>query len=250
MRRILVFFIILGAFFLASACAPATASILQEGSNGAGENQVEGLKQSLSEGIGPLEITPHPAGDSRNDQSTDDLTAGNISSSGNQSATTSTSEQPGFSDSAAAGGNEVEPSINWQVYQDSTYEFSIQYPENYVILPENEPLELSDPNLEYRVRFQDLDLLEGDTAEYEIPQFTIELFDLGSQSLEFFLDSRYTAAEREAIQIGDLPGFKVFDKNLRAPNTHYYFQEKGMTYKLTPLGEYGEEMLKSFQILP
>ena len=162
-----------------------------------------------SEGIGPLEITPDKSDGKGDELYTGDRTAGNINSSGRQSASTPKGEQPGFSDSAAAGDNKAIPGVNWLIYLDPTYKFSLEYPENYVILAENEPLGLSDPNLKYRVRFQDPELAEGDTAQYEIPKFTIVVFDLGSQSLESFLNSKANGSEREAIRIGDLTGIKI-----------------------------------------
>lgn len=249
MKGLLISLIILGAYSLTTACAPAAAPIPQ-GAKGASEDQVDDSKQLSSEGIGPLEITPDKSNGNGDELYTGDPSAGNINSSRRQSASTPKGEQPGFSNSAAAVDNKVTPDVNWLIYLDPTYKFSLEYPENYVILAENEPLDLSDPNLKYRVRFQDIDLAEGDTAEYEIPKFTIEVFDLGSQSLESYLDSKANGSEHEAVRIGDLTGIKISFKTLRAPNMHYYFQEMGNTYMLTPLGEYGDEMLTSFQILP
>jgi hypothetical protein len=249
MKGLLISLIILGAYSLTTACAPVAAPI-PKGAKGAGEDQVEDSKQLPSEGIGPLEIRPDKSDGNGDEISTGDLTAGNINSSGRRSASTPKGEQPGFSNSGAAGDNKATPDINWLIYLDPTYKFSLDYPENYVILAENKPLDLSDLNLKYRVRFQDIDLAEADTAGYEIPKFTIEIFDLGSQSLESFLDSKAYGSEREAIRIGGLTGIKISFKTLRAPNMYYYFQEMGNTYKLTPLGQYGEEMLASFQILP
>ena len=116
--------------------------------------------------------------------------------------------------------------------------------------PEIDPLKDIDPSMFHRIRFQDVDLAEGDTAEYEIPKFTIEIFDLETQSLENFLDIKAAGAAREDITIGELAGYKVSINQLRAPNVHYYFPGSGNVYKLTPLGDYDDEMLLSFQILP
>jgi hypothetical protein len=47
---------------------------------------------------------------------------------------------------------------------------------------------------------------------------------------------------------GDLSGIRVYFKQLIAPNEFYYFSEHDYVYKLTPLGQYGQEMLQSFEI--
>lgn len=250
MKRMLIPIIVSGALFLAAGCAPETASSPPEGANDSEEDHVENSIQVLGEGIGPLEITPDNSGSRRENHSSSDQTGGNISSSGNQSASSVTGEQPGYIDSSSAGTAEVNLEVDWLTYLDTVFKFSIDYPEFYVILPETEPLNHIDSSLVQRVRFQEVDLAEGDTAEYEIPKFTIEIFDLRSQSFDGFLASKVTGAELEAIRIGELDGYKVSFNLLRAPNTHYYLPGNGKVYRLTPLGIYDHEMLESFQILP
>lgn len=250
MKRMLIPIIISGALLLAAGCAPETAFSPPEGSNDSEEDHVENSIQALGEGIGPLEITPDNSGSTRENQSSSDQSGGIISSSGNQSASSVTDEQPGYIESSTAGTSEDNREVNWLTYLDTPFKFSIDYPEFYIVLPETEPLNQIDSTLVQRVRFQDVDLAEGDTAEYEIPKFTIEIFDLGSQSLDSFLESKVTGAELETIRIGELDGYKVSLNLLRAPNTHYYFPANGMVYRLTPLGNYDDEMLESFKMLP
>ena len=250
MKRMLIPIIVSGALLLAAGCAPDTASSSPEGSNDSEEDHVENSIQVLGEGIGPLEITPDNSGSTRENQSSSDQSGGIISSSGNQSTSSVTDEQPGYVDSSSIETPNVNQEVDWLTYLDTAFKFSIDYPEFYVILPETEPLNHIDSTLVHRVRFQDVDLAEGDTAEYEIPKFTIEIFDLGSQSLDSFLENKVTGAELETIRIGELDGYKVSLNLLRAPNNHYYFPGNGMVYRLTPLGNYDDEMLESFKMLP
>jgi len=250
MKRILIPLIISGALLLATACAPETAYSPGEGSDVPAQAQVEDEIQLLGDGIGPLEITPDTSEAINEDQSSGDQTGGNISSSGKQSAGTSTDEQPGFIGSSAVGDSEENRAIDWLTYLDTEYKFSIDYPKVYTILPEIDPLNDSERTMLQRVRFQDIDLAVGDTAEYEIPQFTIEVFDLEAQSLEIYLDIKAPGEKREAITLGELAGYKISFNQLRAHNEYYYFPGHGYVYRLTPLGQYNDDMLHSFQILP
>lgn len=238
MKQMLIPLIISGALLVATACAPETTYSPGEGSNVPTQDHVDDGIQLLGEGIGPLEITPDASSGVGENDSSGDQTGGNISSSGKQSASTSTDEQPGFIGSSAIGDSEVNRKVNWLTYLDSAFRFSIDYPEVFIILPETEPLNNIDSALEQRVRFQDIDLAEGDTAEYEIPKFTIEVFDLESRSLESYLDIKTAGAEREVITIGELVGYKVSFNQLRAPNVYYYFPGGGSVYKLTPLDDH------------
>ena len=250
MKRMLIPIIISGALLLAAGCVPETALSPPEGANDSEEAHVENSIQVLGEGIGPLEITPDNSGSTGENHSSSDQSGGNISSSGKQTKSSLTGEQPVYVDSSSIETPNANQEVDWLTYLDTAFKFSIDYPEFYVVLPETEPLDQIDSSLVQRVRLQDVDLAEGDTAEFEIPKFTIEIFDLGSQSLDSFLESKVTGAELEAIRIGELDGYKVSLNLLRAPNTHYYFPGNSMVYRLTPLGNYDDEMLESFKMLP
>ncbi|MBE9475364.1 MAG: hypothetical protein IMY85_10780, partial [Chloroflexi bacterium] len=204
------------------------------------------------EGIGPLEITPDSSSANLPIEPAAGQDGGNISSSGKRSASESINGEPGQIDSVAPGGltleQEANQPVSWLTYRDQAYSFSIDYPDTYTILPETEPINNADPELIHRIRFLDAQLAAGDTAEYEPPNFTIEIYALGNQSLEEFINNNVSRGEREVYTLGDLTGFRVYFKQLIAPNEFYYFSEHGYVYKLTPLGLYGEEMLLSFEI--
>ena len=252
MNRIFSSLIVLGILFLATACASGNLVAPDEGLNApaseAGGNEI----QLLHEGKGPLEITPDPAGRKDTTSSSADQGGGNVSPSGGEPQSKTLGEESGQIESFApselvADEGEIKP-VDWLTYQDQTFLFSIEYPDTYTILPENIHLEETDPLTTHRVRFQDIALATGDTASFEIPKFTIEIFELGDLTLDAFLDTYAAGAEREVYTQGDLTGLRVYFNRLSAPNEFYYFTSHGYVYKLTPLGKYSDEMLQSFQI--
>ena len=254
MNRIFSSLIVLGLLFLATACASGNLVAPDEGlsapASEAGGNEI----QLLHEGKGPLEITPDPAGKAKTTTSSADQGGGNVSPSGGETQSKTLGEDSGQIDSFApseliADEGEIEPE-DWLTYQDQIYLFSIDYPDTYTILPENIQLEETDPLMVHRVRFQDIALATGDTASFEIPKFTIEIFELGDLTLDAFLDNYAAGAERQVYSQGDLTGLRVYFNRLSAPNEYFYFSSHGYVYKLTPLGKYSEEMLLSFRIRP
>ncbi|HJW89687.1 MAG TPA: hypothetical protein VJ436_03495 [Anaerolineales bacterium] len=248
------------AVVILAACAPQGIQPLnqpaegaQSGAGGGAQGQAaQGGKQSapqLLQGGTPGVIEPNP---DQGNASSGETAGGVISSSGDQQAPGAVSNEPGSSDSSASGsgGAAMSQKPNFLVYEDPEYNFSIAYPDVYVILPEIDLLNKVDQLLVHRVRFQDKKLASGDTANLELPQFTIEVFEKsGRETLEAFIDSKApSSSQREAIEINGLKGFRIVLKILLAPNTFYYFSVGDYIYKLTPLGEYSEEMLQSFKV--
>lgn len=248
MKLWIVSIVLVSMLVLATACAPETAERLL-GEVGTSGQQGEQSRQLLAEGKGPIEITPgSPGGEV---VGSDDQAGGVVSSSGEQAPGSAVGGQAGSLESSAPVGSGEASSkpVNWLVYQDETYKFSISHPDVYVILPEVELLREIDPDLAHRVRFQDADLAKGDTADLEPPQFTVEIFKSNSSSLESFLDTKMPGARREPYKIGDLQGYRVSTNLLMAPNEFYFFSGNGYVYKLTPMGAYSQEMLESFKLL-
>ncbi len=252
MTRMPIFIVAFGMLFLTTACVQQDITTLaQSAITPAGEQGINEI-EIQQEGIGPLEITPDSSSAPLPVEPAAGQDGGNISSSGERSASESISGEPGQIDSVAPGGFTLEQDASqpgsWLTYRDQAHSFSIDYPDTYTILSETEPFNNADLELIHRVRFLDAQLAAGDTAEYEPPNFTVEIFTLGSQVLEELIDNDESGGEREVYTRGDLTGFRVYFKQLIAPNEFYYFSEHGYVYKLTPSGLYGEEMLHSFQI--
>jgi hypothetical protein len=254
MNRKFYSLIVFGVLFLATACASGNLVAPDEGSGTPASEEGGDEIQLLYEGKGPIEITPDPGDRDKSTSSSADQDGGNISPSGGSVQSKTLGEESGQIDSFApseliADEGEIKP-VDWLTYQDQAFLFSIDYPDTYTILPVDLGLEDKDPILIHRVRFQDKVLATGDTASFEIPKFTIEIFELDDQTLDAFLDNYAAGAEREVYTQGDLTGFRVFFNRLSAPNEFYYFSSHGYVYKLTPLGKYSDEMLHSFQIRP
>ena len=246
--------IVLGVLLLVTACAPDNQVAPDDGLSApvseAGGNEI----QLLQEGKGPLEITPDPAGRENTTTSSTNQGGGNVSPSSGEPQSKTIGEGSGQIDSFApsdlvADETGIKP-VNWLTYRDEAFLFSIEYPDTYTILPETIKLEETDPLRAHRVRFQDIALATGDTASFEIPKFTIEIFDLGDLNLDAFIDKYAAGAERQVYTQGDLTGLRVYFNRLSAPNEFYYFSSHGYVYKLTPLGKYSEQMLHSFKIKP
>lgn len=250
MERKTITLIVLGMLILSTACSaqglpsfPADASGTQPGTAAGGQIQLQ------QEGIGPLEITPLPPGEESSFPSQD---GGNISSSGARTTSEPNLGEPGMVDSKSPAGlaqEEQQPVVvNWLSYQDRNFDYSIDYPDSYLVLTDEGLATASQPGLLSIVRFIDQKLAGVDTADLEIPQFTIEVFDTGDQTLEQFVDSHHARGELEVYQVGDLSGFRVQLQQLIAPNQFIYLTNNGYVFRLTPLGEYSQKMLASFKI--
>lgn len=257
MKQILVTITLL-VVLLSTACAPEEIDrLLSEGSSTEAGSEGNPAVDLLAEGAGPLEITPGPGGSGEgeggNIDSSSEDSSGNISKSGETAPSVSSGDQSGSLDSGAPGsGSAGKPGevVAWNTFTENTYKFSIAYPQHFLILPEIDLLTNIDQDLLFRVRFQDKELVESDTADLEIPQFSIEVYEATTDTLEAFLKQRTPDASYEEFRLGDLVGYKVVLARLIAPNEFYFFLAHGYVYKLTPLGEYGLEMLQTFKVHP
>jgi len=236
-----------------TACATGEIETLGEGIERiTAQEPTSGEIQLQQEGIGPIEITPPTPGEAPSLPPATGGGSGNISSSGERSESNAPNEEPGMIQSKAPGGQvmeqELPAGVSWLIYQDQTFPFSLAYPDTYTILENDTLVEKSELNPIHQVRFLEKQLAEGDTSDLEIPNFTIEIYNLEEQSLESFLDKNFPQGQREQISLNNLNGLRVFFKNLIAPNQVYYLSDQGYVYRLIPMGEFSQEMLASFQI--
>ena|SRR5262245_44758257 len=139
----------------------------------------------------------------------------------------------------------------WRTYTDTTYRFTILYPDDFGILPE--PSSLPSGAIK-RVRFQDKQILSGQFAELEPSRFTIEVFKPGpASSLTEWLRSRNRLPPDAVITTvslnGAREGVRVQRRQQLAPNEFYYFATTDYVYALIPLAEYGTKMIASFRLL-
>jgi hypothetical protein len=245
--------IVFGVLVITAACAPGQIeTLIEDQANTISEElTTEGI-QLQQEGIGPIEITPPPAGEGHNLAPPSEGDGGNINSLGERSTSTAPDGEPGKIESKAPGGaaleGDVETAISWLVYKDLEFPFSIAYPDIHTILPAEYPSETSGPRLLYRLRFLDSQLASGETADLEIPNFSIEIFDRGELALDQFLDEYFDRGYREPFNQEGINGIRVYFDQLIAPNEFYFVADQDHVYKLTPMGVHSQEMLESFQI--
>jgi hypothetical protein len=154
----------------------------------------------------------------------------------------------GTAQTPGEGGGNDRPQ-DWQVYANEQFGFSIAYPDSYVILDKDNP---RDPAVEgrlYQVRFQESKLAASDTADLQLPQFRIELFEKRQgTTLERWLDEHGIGGGRSVVTISDCNGYKVSYQTMQAPNEFYYVASDTYVYRLTPLGAYSEAMVAAFRI--
>ena len=245
--------LIFGSLLLATACTPGSIELLGTPVEGQGSEEQAGQIDLLGQGEPAGQISS-PGGEvMSNTPSQPEDSGGVISSSGEQGGGVVGSDQAGVSGSSAAGGSapsgEEKGPVNWLTYQDKSYGFSISYPDTYVILDEIDLLKDIDPVLVHRVRFQDKTLASGDTAKFELPQFSIEVYEKPAiDTLQAFIGAKISGWTVESFKLGDLQGYRVISNRLMAPNEFYFFEGSQYIYKLTPLGQYSQEMLQSFKI--
>jgi hypothetical protein len=247
--------IVFGVMVITTACSAGEIdTFIQDQTNTVGEFPTGEAIQLQQQGIGPLEITPPPPGESYNLAPASEGDGGNISSLGEQTTGSVQGGEAGKIESKAPGGltvnGDLERAASWLTYNDQTSPFTINYPDTYTLLSAGTQSQPSGPRLLQQVRFLDRQLAQGSTADLEIPNFTIEIFDIENHSLETFLDTYFEQGVRQSFNLGSLKGIRVYFNQLIAPNEFYYFADQGLVFKLTPLGEYSQEMLDSFQIQP
>lgn len=140
----------------------------------------------------------------------------------------------------------------WQIYRNEQYGFEVRYPPNYVIV---ESRDQPQPVPLLQVWFQERGLAEVQTEYVQPPQFAIAVFDNPSQeTLADWLRKNVArtgaAFDSEPIIVGGLKGAHLTSSLLLAPNTFIYVARGSFVYRLTPLGEFSEQMIATFVFLP
>jgi len=258
-----MFIFILIATLMLSACSiEDLASLERAGSpqpQTGGGGQANQSKQTGETGAkGQIETLIGEGSSNVNSQGTPAASdSGNISSSGKPDVAAPGADQagqlPSSSASSASGEANLAKPVEWLIYVDEAFKFSIQYPDSYVISPEIEP-QTGAGNIKpiHQVHFQDRQLSTSDTAALQPAQFTVEVFTFSDQtSLEAFVQSNspFPNMTIEPYTYGKLTGLRASTNRMLAPNEFFFFAGNGMVYKLTPLGPYSTEMLQSFAIL-
>lgn len=152
------------------------------------------------------------------------------------------------------GASPVIQTKGWQMHNDPTYGFAIDYPKRYVILKEVTLPTPTQPAAVQRVRFQQEDIAAGQFADLEPPMLTIQVFPRPSgRSLSDWLNSfglLPPGSKIAAIQLpGAREGVRVALRQQLAPNEFLYFATDQYVYGLIPFGPESEKMLASFRLI-
>ena len=159
----------------------------------------------------------------------------------------------GSEPSSGAGGDAATPDeqgpVDWQTYCDGQFGFCIQYPEVYVIMPPARQDDQLAPRPLAEVLFQDRQLAAGDTAELEPAQFAVRVFDNAAElPIKEWLDTTILVGGEEGWTLTPYrSGLHVCTRLMLAPNCFFYLPQKNYVVQLTPLGEYSDAMLASFE---
>lgn len=137
------------------------------------------------------------------------------------------------------------PPADWKILRDTNLGFAISYPD--VLTFTEAPGVQSDA-------LRSLHFLDSSRANQpggDFPQFSIDVFsNPGKLSLDQWLDANANDGARQAMTIDNQQGYQVTLPIEIAPNQFYYVISGERVYKLTPLGEYGQQMLQSFKLQP
>jgi hypothetical protein len=158
-----------------------------------------------------------------------------------------------------SGQKPTEPSrssttpAGWQTHTDAVYGFAVDYPPDYVILPEPAGHTDTRPATLRRVRFQTKQIAAGQFADREPAILTIEVAERDRQSLrEWLLASGRLpgGAAVSPVQVaGAHEGVRIRLAQMLAPNEFVYLAGTDYVYGLTPLGDRSEQMLASFRFV-
>lgn len=145
-----------------------------------------------------------------------------------------------------------EKGMDWQIYRDDTYGYEIRYPPNYLI---QKGAQQKEPQPLQQIHFQDRELAQSDTASLQPPQLSIEVFDNSSRlPLEKWLKEHrvlesWMKFQVEPYSLSGALGVRLSSQLLLAPNEFIYLPHGPYVFKLTPLGEFSEQMLATFKFI-
>ena len=154
--------------------------------------------------------------------------------------------QRGLSAPPAAVGPQAPPA-GWQTYRDTSFGFSIDHPEDYLVLPLVPQSPAHQPPLLQSVRFQ----LRGAAAR-EIPLFTIDIYNRATMPLRKWLETANRLPRDARVAPFSVNGAidALHVRLLReiAPNEFYYVASESYIFSLTSVGPAGPRMLASFKL--
>jgi hypothetical protein len=147
------------------------------------------------------------------------------------------------------------PSVGWKAYVNSTYGFSIGYPNDFVVrLQDVSKLAQFTPTPVASIFFMNPTMAAGDLAGIEPPDLEVRVYQTGAvDSLKSWLVSVGFASADSVVQPyrnASVSGLKVCQSTMIAPGCSVYVLRSGRVYQLTPISREGEAMIETFALLP
>jgi hypothetical protein len=141
----------------------------------------------------------------------------------------------------------------WSVYTDSTYQFAMAHPADFVVRPlDSAKLAEFTPAPLASIRFMSPAIANSDLGDLDIPELNVRIFPAPPDgSLENWLVASGLATEGDsaaAYQNAAVSGLQVCLSTMLAPNCSIFVMGNGWVYQLTPLGPVGEAMVDSFSL--
>jgi hypothetical protein len=142
----------------------------------------------------------------------------------------------------------------WQTYTDPAFDFAIDFPPDYVLLPDAGGSDMPRPGVVRRLRFQERDIASGRFVDREPARFAIDVFDHESgQTLRDWLRAAGRLPQGAAVTPAGIAGagesLRVQLGQQLAPNEFVSLTRGRRVYLLTPFGAPGQQMLATFRLI-
>jgi len=148
---------------------------------------------------------------------------------------------------APTAPSQIAPDLStWLTYTNPQYALALQYPPTHKVVELENQLQ---PAPIFRAGFLPTSLIRP--TGLEPPLFAIDVYANASQvSLDAWLASSGATTSlrrpvQDTVQVGAVPGIRLVDQTLLAPNTFYYVARGSLVYRFTPLGTHSDEILKT-----
>ncbi len=147
--------------------------------------------------------------------------------------------------------------VLWMTYLDPTYGFKIDYPNHFIVRPQNvAELAKFTPTPITSIFFMNPIMASGSLAGIEPPDLELRVYHVEEvDSLESWLVSVGVASPDSGIiarpyRQAVVTGLEICQSTMIAPGCSVYFLRSHHVYQLTAMSQEGEAMIKTFTLAP